>query len=259
MDEDYKTIMPLTWRKKFGYKYLFPPFFTQHLGIFSDETIPASTVEVFLQAIPEDICLIEIQLNHLNKLQSSEFKISERLTHHLALNHPYEELQKNYSENLKRNLKKSAQSNLVVTSDFNTKDLITLFRSSKGNDISTLKNSDYENLEELLYKAQRRSLLTKLAVNINNQLAAGVLFLHSNHEYILIFSAVNEEARQTGAMSLLIDTFIRSHANEKMNLDFEGSMDANLARFYKSFGAEEVVYLQIKKNNLPIPIRWLKQ
>jgi hypothetical protein len=96
-------------------------------------------------------------------------------------------------------------------------------------------------------------------VNINNQLAAGVLFLHSNHEYILIFSAVNEEARQTGAMSLLIDTFIRSHANEKMNLDFEGSMDANLARFYKSFGAEEVVYLQIKKNNLPIPIRWLKQ
>jgi len=258
-DENYKTIMPLTWRSKFGYKYLFPPFFTQQLGIFTQENLSASTVQEFLKSIPEDIRFIEIQLNHHNKFQSAEFEISERLTHHLNLNYSYEDLQKNYSENLKRNLKKSAQSNLAITSDFRTKDLITLFRSAKGNDIATLKDSDYARLQDLLLAAEQRNLLTKLAVHINNELAAGVLFLHSNHEYILIFSAVNEEARQTGAMSLLIDHFIRSHANQKMNLDFEGSMDANLARFYKSFGAAEVVYLQIRKNDLPFYLRWLKQ
>jgi hypothetical protein len=257
-DEDYKTVMPLTWRSKFGFKYLFPPFFTQQLGIFSQENLNSETIQHFLQSIPKDIRFIEIQLNYHNRFQSSEFKISQRLTHHLALNHPYEQLQKKYSENLRRNLKKATQHNHTIIPDFKTADLITLFRSVKGNEISTLKDSNYQRLQMLMDEAEQRNLLTKLAVHINNQLAAGVLFLHSSHEYILIFSAVNEEARQTGAMSFLIDTFIRSHANEKMNLDFEGSMDANLARFYKSFGTAEVVYLQIKKNNLPIPIRWLK-
>ena len=74
----------------------------------------------------------------------------------------------------------------------------------------------------------------------------------------MIFSAVNEAARETGAMSFLIDSFIQNHQNENLNLDFEGSIDKNLARFYKSFGANEVVYLQIKKNRLPIYLRWLK-
>jgi hypothetical protein len=59
-------------------------------------------------------------------------------------------------------------------------------------------------------------------------------------------------------MSQLIDSFIRDHSGEEVYLDFEGSMDLNLARFYKGFGSKEVVYLQIRKNNLPGIIRWLK-
>ena len=59
-------------------------------------------------------------------------------------------------------------------------------------------------------------------------------------------------------MSFLIDSFIKNHSGENKVLDFEGSMDNNLARFYKSFGSEEIVYLQILKNKLPFFIRWLK-
>lgn len=258
-DENYKTIFPLTRRQKIGIKYLFPPFFTQQLGIFSEESIDSDTVQDFINAIPSDVRFIEIQLNHQNKFHSSEFKITERLTHHLNLNHTYEEIRKNYSENLTRNIKKAVQNNLTVTSRFKTDELIRLFRSSKGNQISSLKDSDYSRLHRLLAEAAKRNLLTKLGVFHNNQLTAGVLFLHSNHEYILLFSAVSDYARETGAMSFLIDNFIQTHANEKMNLDFEGSMDKNLARFYKSFGASEVVYLQIKKNQLPFYLRFLKR
>jgi hypothetical protein len=59
-------------------------------------------------------------------------------------------------------------------------------------------------------------------------------------------------------MSAIINSFIREHSGEKLYLDFEGSMDANLSRFYKSFGSKEIVYLQIRKNNLPVLLRWLK-
>ena len=87
---------------------------------------------------------------------------------------------------------------------------------------------------------------------------AGAIFLKSTHSYIFLFSATNDEAKEKGAMSLLIDSFIRDHANVDHLLDFEGSMNVNLARFYKSFGSKEVVYLQILKNDLPFIIRWLK-
>jgi hypothetical protein len=257
IEEDYKTVLPLTCRRKYGFSYLYPPFFTQQLGVFSKEKITIETLNQFLNAIPEEFRFMEINLSHQNKV-SAEFKVSELLTHHLHLNQSYEQIVKGYSENLKRNLKKANQNNLWVTSDFNNETLIELFRKTKGQDVHTLKDSDYETFKKLLFECERRNLLIKLAVKVNNELSAGVLFLKSNHEYILIFSAVDEAARETGSMSYLIDCFIQNHQNENMHLDFEGSMDKNLARFYKSFGANEVVYLQIKKNRLPFYLRWLK-
>jgi hypothetical protein len=59
-------------------------------------------------------------------------------------------------------------------------------------------------------------------------------------------------------MFFLIDKFIQEHAGEKIILDFEGSNLPGLARFYKGFGSDDFVYLQVRKNNLPKLVRWLK-
>jgi hypothetical protein len=256
--EDYKTLFPLTYRKKYGFSYLYPPFFTQQLGVFSETELTPETISKFLNSIPNKFRFIEINLNHHNKLTNSDFKVWKKRTHHLNLNESYNNIAKGYSENLKRNLRKAIQNNLQATSEFKNETLINLFRSTKGKEVHTLKDSDYERMKKLLSECEKRNLLTKSGVKINNELAAGVLFLHSNHEYILIFSSVNEAAKETGAMAFLIDNFIQNHHNENLNLDFEGSMDKNLARFYKSFRANEIVYLQIKKNCLPVYLRWLK-
>ena len=39
---DYEAVMPLTWNKKYGIAYLYQPFFTASLGIFSSE--PNATI-----------------------------------------------------------------------------------------------------------------------------------------------------------------------------------------------------------------------
>jgi hypothetical protein len=258
VEEDYQTVFPLTCRQKYGFQYLYPPFFTQQLGVFSKEKLNGETVNRVLNVIPSGFRFIEINLNHQNKVSGSDFKVKELLTHHLHLNQPYEQIAKGYSDNLKRNLKKANQSGVQIISQFKNETLIDLFRKTRGRNVQTLKDSGYSTLANLLNECGKRGLLTKLGANVNNELAAGALFLKSNHEYILIFSAVNEAAREIGAMSFLIDHFIQNHQNENSNLDFEGSMDKNLARFYKSFGANEVVYLQIKRNHLPFYLRWLK-
>jgi hypothetical protein len=60
------------------------------------------------------------------------------------------------------------------------------------------------------------------------------------------------EARENGAMFLLIDRFLSEHAGKSLKLDFEGGNDPNLGRFYKSFGAAEVPYPAIQINRLPM-------
>jgi hypothetical protein len=90
------------------------------------------------------------------------------------------------------------------------------------------------------------------------KLMAGAVFVRSQHGWIFLFSAVHPEGRESGAMPALIDGFIEQHAGEQTCLDFEGSSDPNLHRFYKGFGASETVYLQVRINRLPLPLRWFK-
>lgn len=108
IEDDYAAVFPLTSRRKYGFNYLFQPFFTQQAGLFvQDEFIHAEKTKLFLESIPSKFKLIEINLNTSNQIESfGDFNISKRRTHHLSLKKSIDELRKNYSDNLKRNLKK---------------------------------------------------------------------------------------------------------------------------------------------------------
>jgi hypothetical protein len=261
VEEDYEAGFPLTARKKAGFDYLCQPPFTQQLGLFNQGPPAGETrLQKFLASIPGKFRLIEIQLNHLNRCNHPEdFTVAPRLTHHLELNLGYEQIKQGYSENIKRNIRKAGNAQWQVTEKVTGKQIIRLFRANRGRGIRTLKNRDYVVLEKLLGEAQERNLLHGKGIfNPSGHLIAGAVFLKSFHAYIFLFSATSREGKETGAMSAVIDAFIRDHHGGKGHLDFEGSMDKSLARFYRGFGSKEVVYLQIRKNKLPPIIRWFK-
>lgn len=254
--DDYSTGMPLTQRKKFGISYLYQPAFTQQLGIFGK----TNNAEAFLKAIPKKFRLVEIQLNYLNRPGTSEnISLTNKLTHHLPLDRNIEEIRSRYSENTRRNIKKFERTELKIQQEKNIEDLIQIFRSNKGARIETLKEEEYDVLRKLIDASTSRDACTILKVKNNNEeVIAGAAFIHSFSSYIFIFSATDQQARETGAMAAIIDHFIERHAGEQKFLDFEGSMNPDLARFYKSFGSQEIVYLQIRRNTLPPIIRRLK-
>ena len=260
-DENYETVFPLTGKKKYRFNYLCQPLFTQQLGVFSsDNNLSEENVNKFIEAIPSDYRLIEINLNTKNNFHSNDFKISERLTHHLDLDQSYETIYKSYSENLQRNIKRAVKNEIKLTDEADPKEIISLFKKNKGREVNQYSSADYKVLLQLFETASEKKKISFLgAITSNGKLCAGAVFLHSDHEYIFFFSGSDPEARDAGAMSFIIDRFIHNHSGEKSKLDFEGSMDKNLARFYKSFGSKEIVYLQIRKNKLPSYIRWLKK
>lgn len=267
VENDYERVFPLTARKKSGINYLFQPFFTQQLGLFSKNILSEEKTEEFLHSIPGKFRLIEINLNVFNKIDASKHKVIANKNYELDLIEPYDILFRNYSANTKRNLKTAERSGLSISRNTDLQKVISLFRMNRGKDIETLKDTDYKTFSHLA-----SMLLEKKAAHVwgvsmpQEELCAGAVFIESNKRVLFIFSATNQVARKNGAMTFLIDNFIRENAQRNLILDFEGSNDADLARFYRGFGSTECTYHQYRKNTLPAIlsksitfIKWFKK
>ena len=267
VENEYERVFPLTFRKKSGINYLFQPFFTQQLGVFSRSKLNEDVVEDFISHIPAKYKFAEINLNTFNKLDEDKFNLTTNLTHELDLIPSYDTIFRKYSDNTKRNIKQAVNAGLSIAKNTDIDQIINIFRQNKGTEINTFKDNNYLTLKKLINLCIYKKAAKLWGVETKEKkICAGAVFVESNTKVIFLFSATSAEAKSTGAMSFLIDSFIKENAQHNLTLDFEGSNDANLARFYKSFGAKECMYYQYKKNDLNwilsksvTFIKWLKK
>jgi len=250
--DDYRSVFPLVQRKKFGIRYLCQPVFTQQLGLFSRDLITPDEVDKFLFSIPAHFRFAEINLNTLNKADPSANRLVPLLNHELDLINTYDKIAGQYSENQKRNLKKARSQGLTVFRQVRPEEVVRLFRENRGSRLAGLGDEEYRVLLQLVYKCLYNGMAEVYGVfDKANELCAGAIFVRSHRKAIFLFSAVNESARKTNAMTLLIDAFIRNNCPAHLTLDFEGSNDPDLARFYKGFGSQEIIYHRVVMNRLP--------
>ncbi|MDP4281796.1 MAG: GNAT family N-acetyltransferase [Bacteroidota bacterium] len=256
IEDNYTSVFPLTHRKKSWISYLYQPFFTQQLGLFSRSHLTPLKVEEFLKNIPTKFRFVEIHLNSMNKASEREsegkFTLLERKNFEMDLIPSYDILSKQYSKNTRRNIKKALNNPIEFSRKTEPDELITLFKENFGNHEGKLKYRDYDTLRNLMtYCIKEKAGWIVGAYLPGNLLCAGVFFLQVHSRIIYHFAATSAEGKECGAMSLLIDKKIRENAGKPVTFDFEGSNDPNVARFYKGFGASEVPYYMVRINRLP--------
>ena len=257
--EDYKAVMPLTGNKKYGINYLFTPIFIQQLGIFSTIKTDVDLIFKFIKNIPKKYKFIEINLNSHNKLPDDFPGKKLNNNYELDLIEEYQKIKKRFSENTVRNIKKAENFGVIVSDNVDLKSIINLFRNDRGKDVENLKDEHYFVFEKLYGKLERRGLTIKLgAYNEVGNLIAGAAVFYSNNKITFIFSGNSAEGKKKSAMFLIVSTIIESFSGKNMILDFEGSNNGGLAKFYKSFGSINCQYPSIQLNKLPLPIRWVK-
>jgi hypothetical protein len=245
--------MPLTCKKKGGTRYLIQPFFTQQLGVFSRTDINQDVISSFLTSIPAVYKYIDINLNASNYLKLQNYPLISQVNYELDLVSPYEKIHAGYSENLKRNLKRKGAASIKLAKDTIPLDIIKLFKENKGRELAILNDKEYRLLEKLTEVLRIRNQCQVWgAYNQSGKLIAGVIWAFSNRKAVFLFSAVSDEGREVSAMPVLIDHFIHEHSNSMLILDFEGSNNANLARFYSGFGSRQVHYYRLTLNRLPM-------
>lgn len=260
VEDDYVRVMPLTGKRKAGIHYLYQPLFTQQLGIFSTGLLNNQKVSEFLQQVPQKYKLAEINLNTFNKpVDASQPSWKAMLNFELDLISSYEELRLQYSKNLKRNIRKAEKAKLELMENIKPEEVIRIFRGSAVSRKSNFNEEAYRMLKQLIYVLIYRGRAKVWgAFDHRNSLLAGAVFVRSKNKWIFLFSGTSQDARENGAMPFIIDRFILNHAGSHSTLDFEGSNDQNLARFYKSFGAKQCVYYHYQKNRLPFWARYAK-
>lgn len=252
---DYESVFPLTHRSKFGIRYLCQPPFTQQLGLFSTGLLTVEKTDEFLSEAESRFQLIEISLNSMNK-SARENAIQSRVNILLDLIPEYSSIRNHYSDNLKRNLQKAGNSGIEFRIDIDFQLIINLFSENRGQKIKTIGLKELYTLSLLFSECrQRRSAFSSGVFNAEGSMIAGALFLKLHDRLVFWFSGMNEEGKKTGAMAFLIDQVIRKYAGTQTILDFEGSMDSGIARFYKSFGSTVSMYPMFSSNTLPLIVR----
>ena len=252
---DYKAVMPLTWRSKFGIAYLYQPAFTQQTGIFSAEPVTSDIVDAFLRQLDRHFRFAEICLNYSNAHPA----LSPRVNFTLPLSPPYQQLAEQYKKDLVRNLKAAARTKLIYEKDYPLETALGDFRQQYAGRLPAITKEDYVHFRQLcLYLRQQGQLLIRAVLDEQRQALGSAIFLRDIHRFYLIHSTTLPAGRTTEANHFLLDQFIREFAGTPMTLDFEGSDHPGIAHFYANFGSTDQPYYFCRRNRLPWPIRWLK-
>lgn len=251
--EDYKAVMPLTWRRKYGIPYLAQPPFTQQTGIFAPEPPSTPLIHAFLQAIAGRYPFAEIFLNHANPAPGLE----ARKNFVLPLNGSYDRLAAGYNDHLRRILRRAPA--LEYTPAMPLEHALEANRRLYQHRNRKTREKDYRNFAGLCNRyGEKEQLVLRAVRDDRSQWLAIALLLRDAGRLYLLQSTALPAGRDKGANHFLLDRLIHEFSGHPLLLDFEGSDDPGIARFYSSFGGVDQPYFFYRHNALPWPIRFLK-
>lgn len=239
--DDYEAVMPVPWKRKYGVKYVTQPYFCQQLGVFSFKD-NKELQNLFFSNIPIIFLKISLNLHSGHKIFLKEDTFENYV---LKIYDNYDDNYKKLNKNRKRVLKKSQKNNLQCKK-IELSFLLKIAGSSYNNLPYKLK--DYEKLNKLSLKAIEKEMGFVYGVYANGDFLGGIFFLKDKKRITYLFSVVNEEGKKKNAITYLIIEVLKKNLKKNLILDFEGSKDKGISRFYRSFGASKEYYFQYKIN-----------
>lgn len=256
---DYEAVMPLTWRKKYGIYYLYQPFVTAALGIFSSLPVEKKMVETFLNNIPAKFKLIEIDLNETNNCISEPF-VTQRKNYVLPLTGSYNDIQQNYNRHARRKLRLAREAGLQLSETIPI-EKITGLSYTMMEERDKVPMADYERFIKLFKAAgplvEACNILA--AIDANGAVVASDVNIVYKKRIYSVLAGNTSASNEHGGFYFVLDQLIKKYAGSGYLLDFEGSDIPGIAFLFECLGGQLTWYPRITINRLPPVLRWLKK
>lgn len=248
---DYVAAFPFAHQKKASFDVVFQPFFTRSFPFLGKSN--HDFIEYVFSYFKKHFKQLDINL--LNKLDISFLKEERRVFQQLSLNQEYNVIQKSFSKNSLRILKKNQHLKIEKSSDLDS--FISLFKETVGERLK-YKRRNYYSLLLLIEEGINNDCMELYVVKSSTEVLAYGVFYEHNNIINFIKGAVTNKGKKEGAMYVLMNHFIKKYSTSEKTLDFGGSNVQNVSNFYKKFGAKDITYHNYSFNSLPLVIKKLK-
>jgi len=212
--DNYRLIMPLPFRIKWGVRYLYQPAFIQQLGIIGQ----ANTTEtgMFIANAKQHFKYADINLNFKNEIEGQPCS-----NFILDLSRPYADINSSYNYYLRRSTKEDRTTELLYKPSAAFEPTIDLYRRMYGSRFPHVKEKSYRSLLSFAEK-NPDSVINRVAW-WKDEMVSSVLLLKDQRRIYLLVSVTTERGQQMEANRFLMDQLIREFAGSSLILDFEGS------------------------------------
>lgn len=253
--EDYKIVMPLTHKSKFGIKYLYKPFFSQFLGVFYKNEDNSKHTKQFIETAAKYFRHININVNVSNSNFKAEYT-KVRQTQVLDLSANYSEVKKKYNRSNKKNIRKSWEKDLDIRIENKPGLLIDLIKLMYADrKVEGVTEKDFSDLEKIVRYALSNSLGEVHFAYQNNEVCAAAFFFKWKNRVILQ-TGINNLGKETLAIFRIMDNYIQHNSGKGLLFDFAGSNLPGVAYWNSGFGAITQHYYNVSINNLPFFAKW---
>ena len=257
---DYETIMPITFKKKYGINYLYQPAFFQQGGIFSIKKIDGEIINLFLTEIVKRFQFAEINLNYLNPLISKiNIKVSQKNNFILPLNNSYTHTAQGFKKEFIKNVAKSKKYLLEYEEAKSPDVLINQYKKLYSSRFLHVKDKDYNALKINCNSLHKHHNIILRTAGIKGEIFAAIVLLKDTKRLYNVGGSITEQGRKLRANHFLYNKVIEEFSEQDLIFDFEGSDIKGIADFYQSMNPLNQKYISIKFNNLPKLIKLFKK
>jgi len=243
--EDYRAVMPLNHRTKWGIFTIRQPMFSQQLGLFSQNS--EIDVDVFISAIPKMYLYINFNLNSQNS--NSSFSFKKNINHELFIDSDKSKIITKYSKSVQKNISKALNNSILISPKAETAEQFCQQKKELG------KSYMNEQLNNIHYKLINYCLINNkgkiFSAQYNGLICCSIFISIFKNRLTLHSSYCNEIGKRNGAFFFLLNYIFNLEEYNNFTFDFEGSNLSGVANRNLGFGAKETYYQSIKFSRIP--------
>ncbi len=271
--EEWQAVMPFFREKKMGFSRVGQPAFTQYWGpVFAPRFAERSSYKHYSwkRQVLETM-LPAWEKDHLFSMNCSPafdypmpffeagYELHTRYTYQVDLSLGQEANWAAMDSTQRRKIRKATQDPQAIEHEFTAADLLKLYeaQAANGNDILSLAPEGKRIITELIQLLPAKLKTYLRAYRQERQIVAAACFVEFKDHCYYLFGTYDPQRSQGGEIAALMWDVMQTTSCQIF--DFEGSMIPNIARFFRRMGGSPKAYLQVRRNALPLPIRWINE
>ncbi len=243
VEGDYTSVMPLFRQKTQFLKrnFLYTPDLIRHAGLYSTSVLSTHRLHLFLKAIPAKYKTINLRLNEQNYLPEAPpgFQCCEKQNYQLMLHADYTTLSANYSPALKEKIQQAKKMQFIPSANIRPEKIAAFIREFGPK----RKNQEacFHASQRIMYNVLHRGIgFASALLDADKKIVATAFLIYSHSRILNLISAATPEGKRNGALALLYDLIVQTHAGRPLLLDFNTG-----EKWPEGFGGEASVFVEI--------------